>query len=221
MQQFPVCATPVLPAPPPPTKNKTTSCLSLEAPVVLPPSDASCRRHRKGATSIRTGTAARTSTGTACKSRPPATTRQPQAEEDPGPPRRELGRCRRLLRRKSPTSWQRVQEEDQAGTSETKPEQQRPSRNNLEPTWLRVEGPSSKSKVCLQVEAPTKNQHGNVSNNSGPSSDFAKLNCGLRPQRCVGRPANLKTLKVPPIFQLELVGSFICDDCVSGPNSQL
>lgn len=112
-------------------------------------------------------------------------------------------------------------EEDQAGTSETKPEQQRPSRNNLEPKWLRVEGPSSKLKVCLQVEAPTKNKHGNVSNNSGPSSDFAKLNCGVRPRRCVGRPANLKTLKVLPLVRLELVGSFICENFISGPNSQL
>ena len=64
------------------------------------------------------------------------------------------------------------EEEDQAGRTEKKPEQPRPSRNNLEPKWLRVEGPRSKSKVCFEVEAPTKNQHCNVSNNSGTISKY-------------------------------------------------
>ena len=56
---------------------------------------------------------------------------------------------------------------------------------------------------------------------SPESSGCAKLNGGLIHQRGVGRPAMLKTLKVPPLFWLELVDLFIRPDLVPGPKGQL
>ena len=50
---------------------------------------------------------------------------------------------------------------------------------------------------------------------------LCKAPWGCMNQRGVGRPAMLKTLKVPPLFWLELVDLFIRPDLVPGPKGQL